>query len=488
MRCDNCNYEYSTENFDYCPKCGHKIKKNNSIIFFALKIILIYIIIDFIISGIISFLPTYYSDTKYGVSLIYEMVVAFISILLVFLFKNTYIFKEKRIGFFKGLIIAVPILIFPILIMITSVGDVLTTDFSVENFITTILLFIFVGIYEELLCRGVIQNEFVERFGKTRKQVLFSILSASLIFGCMHITNVFAGQTLFETIIQIAQATCFGMVFGIIYYRTKNITLNIFLHGFYDFGISFATNNIYWDSKTIATGPISMKISIISTIFLCLIHITAFIILFRNIKQVPSNKPKKDILQYGIIAYIVLLVLNGNITNSIIKSNKDKYELEQKNNIIKYEYKSLQRFTDYIKIDTSKTNKQSILLEDIFGIKKELVLKKENSKYYISLNDNKIELPFSFSKSVIICNDNDIELLLSDISHGYYIKVTKEELENNFNILLDKDKYKKINYPKRNNIGYIKDNKNNKSYIYIQTRDPLKTLVLDNGELKIIES
>ena len=106
----------------------------------------------------------------------------------------------------------------------------------------------------------------------------------------MHITNVFAGQTLFETIIQIAQATCFGMVFGIIYYRTKNITLNIFLHGFYDFGISFATNNIYWDSKTLATGPISMKISIISTIFLCLIHITAFI-LFRNIKQVPSNKP-----------------------------------------------------------------------------------------------------------------------------------------------------------------------------------------------------
>jgi len=488
MKCDNCNYEYSTENFDYCPKCGHKIKKKNSILFFTLKIVLIYIIIDFIISGIISFLPTYYSDTKYGVSLVYEMVVAFISILLVFLFKNTYIFKEKRIGFFKGLIIATPILLFPIVIMITSASDVLTTDFSVDNFLTSLLLFIFVGIYEELLCRGVIQNEFVERFGKTRKQVLFSILSASLIFGCMHITNVLAGQTLFETLIQIAQATCFGMVFGIIYYRTRNISLNIFLHGFYDFGISFATNNIYWDSKTITTGPISMKISIISTIFICLLHIVAFIILFRNIKQVPSNKPKKDILQYGIIAYIVLLVLNGNIINSIIKSNKDKYELEQKNNVIKYEYKVLPRFSDYIKIDISKTNKQNIILEDIFGIKKDIVLEKENGKYYVSLNENKVELPYSSSKSVIISNNNDIELLLSNTTYGYYIKVTKEELENNFNILLDKDKYKKIDYPKSIEVGYIKENKNNKNYIYIKTREPLKTLVLDNNEFKILDN
>ena len=485
MKCDNCNYEYSTENYDYCPKCGHKIKKNNSILLFALKIIVIYIIIDFIISGIISFLPTYYSDTKYGVSLVYEMVVAFISILLVFLFKNTYIFKEKRIGFFRGLIIAIPILLFPILIMFTSASDVLNTSFSVDNFITTLLLFIFVGIYEELLCRGVIQNEFIERFGKTRKQVLFSILSASLIFGCMHITNVLAGQTLFETLIQIAQATCFGMVFGIIYYRTRNITLNIFLHGFYDFGISFATNNIYWDSKTITTGPISMKISIISTIFLCLLHITAFIILFRNIKQEPSNKPKKDILQYGVLAYIVLLVLNGNITNSIIKSNKDKYELEQKNNIIKYEYKVLPRFTDYIKIDTSKSKKQTIVLEDIFGIKNDLVLEKVNGKYYVSLNENKVELPYSSSKSVLLSNNNDIEILLSNTTYGYYIKVSREELENNINILLDKDKYKKIDYPKCNSVGYIKNNIN---YIYIETRDPLKILVLDNNELKIIEN
>ena len=49
------------------------------------------------------------------------------------------------------------------------------------------------------------------------------IFFSGLIFGGMHITNVLYGQTLFDTLIQIAQATSVGVLLGAIYYRTKNI-------------------------------------------------------------------------------------------------------------------------------------------------------------------------------------------------------------------------------------------------------------------------
>ena len=124
MKCDKCNFEFSTENFDYCPKCGNKIKKSKSILLFALKIIIVYIVVEVVTTNLLHMLPKYYSDTKYGVSLIYEMFVAFISIFLIILFKNTYILKEKRVGFFKGLLLSIPILVFPIAIMITSYKDV----------------------------------------------------------------------------------------------------------------------------------------------------------------------------------------------------------------------------------------------------------------------------------------------------------------------------------------------------------------------------
>lgn len=493
MKCDICDFEFSTENFDYCPKCGNKIKKSKSIIFFALKIIMIYLIVEVLTTIVLSIFPNYYSDTKYGVSLIYEMFVAFIAILLVILFRNTYILKEKRVGFFKGLITGIPILVFPVALLATSINDVLNSNFATNNFFSTLLLFIFVGIYEELLCRGVIQNEFIERFGKTRKQVLFSIISASLIFGCMHITNILVGQTVFETIMQIAQATCFGMVFGVIYYRTKNIVLNIFLHGFYDFGISFALNNYFWDEQTITTGPITMKISIIGTIFLCLIHLVAFIILFRREKTdelipIKDNKPiKKDILSYGVIAYIMLLTLNGTISNNIMNSNKDKYDKEQENNIVKYEYETISSFSNYIKIDTTYTKEQNITLDDILGIKNELYIKKENNKIKVLYNDKNIVLPYSTKKYVITLSDNNIEILLGNINYGYYINISKDDVLNNIDILSDKNKYKKIYYPTLKSIGYIKNNKNNKNYIYIETRDPLKILVLEDDTFKILE-
>ena len=86
--------------------------------------------------------------------------------------------------------------------------------FNLGNFINLLFLTIFIGIAEEFLCRGWLQNEFIERYGDTKRHIILSILFSSLIFGLIHLTNLMAGQDLLTTIIQVIQATSVGLLLG----------------------------------------------------------------------------------------------------------------------------------------------------------------------------------------------------------------------------------------------------------------------------------
>ena len=78
----------------------------------------------------------------------------------------------------------------------------------------------------------------------------------------MHISNLLTGQSLFQTITQILQATSIGILFGSIYYRSKNIWSVIFLHGLYDFSIMLSDINLV---KDCTYGTPSTSIALYST-------------------------------------------------------------------------------------------------------------------------------------------------------------------------------------------------------------------------------
>lgn len=97
-----------------------------------------------------------------------------------------------------------------------------------------------IGIYEELLCRGLLFNSFKIYFGDTKKGVYLSAILSSLIFGIMHLTNlIWSPSLIISTICQVIYATFVGFLFCVIYYRSKNLISCMLLHGIFDFTAYF---------------------------------------------------------------------------------------------------------------------------------------------------------------------------------------------------------------------------------------------------------
>ena len=486
MNCKNCGYDMTTENYSYCPMCGHKVKKHN-IVGLWFKILLIFILFSLVERLILILSPTISSSIKYGAELYIEVFVSFFIILLLVFFNNTYILKEKKVGFFKGILIGWPLLLISFLSILFGFEKCFNNEFVLSNFVASILLFGFVGVYEELMCRGFIQNEFIERYGKNRKQVITSIVCSSLIFGGMHITNLFIGQDMFSTILQVMQTTILGMLLGGVYYRTKNIKIPIFLHAFYDFALSLSTNNIYWEDRVLDVGNITFMVSIISTIMICAVNLIAFIIMFRNIKINPLVKEKKyvnkkkdeNIFTFGILGCVAIVYLCSGINSFIVSKNEDKYKEEEKNTIT-FDYKKINK-DNYELIYTTSINKYNIHCKNnlLFELNKkgELVIYNDSLDKKEVLSDNVLNFVIFEENNNYIIGINTKDKLL-------YLELNEDEL---INIDTIKDKIKIYHIPYSRNIGYIKDIESNKKNIVLKTINPSLNIMLDGTEFKIIK-
>ena len=92
-----------------------------------------------------------------------------------------------------------------------------------------------VGVGEELMFRGLIQNILADRFGRdTRRGVWITVIASGCIFGAAHLTNIFSGVTVGGAVMQALAACALGMYFGAIYARCGNIWVMIILHAFND--------------------------------------------------------------------------------------------------------------------------------------------------------------------------------------------------------------------------------------------------------------
>lgn len=91
-----------------------------------------------------------------------------------------------------------------------------------------------IGLFEEVLCRGLLFNAFKAFWGDNKKGIYLSALISSFLFGAIHIGNLNGSNTI-TTITQVIYATFFGMIFAVIYYRTGNLLSCILLHGFVDY-------------------------------------------------------------------------------------------------------------------------------------------------------------------------------------------------------------------------------------------------------------
>ncbi len=74
-------------------------------------------------------------------------------------------------------------------------------------------------IAEEILFRGIVQRELSEAVG-----IYWAIVLQAILFGCAH---GFLVQSVFTTV--------FGLMLGVLYYKTNNLTVTVLAHVFFNF-------------------------------------------------------------------------------------------------------------------------------------------------------------------------------------------------------------------------------------------------------------
>ena len=234
------------------------MKKNKNIIFFFIEMLFVAFTVLLITDVIPVLLTGSLFKNKYGYEFIAELLMLYIIVIVLFLYRNSYVFTQKKEKFIKGVKSGGALLIIGLIIFVQNLSRI--PYIGVGTLINLFLYCIAIGMAEEFLCRGWIQNEFIERFGKDKKGVYESIILSAFIFGVMHFTNLLVGQTALETFLQVIQATSSGFLFGAIYYKTGNIWSTVFLHSFYDFAIMLGEAEYARECTTLANPSLALTL------------------------------------------------------------------------------------------------------------------------------------------------------------------------------------------------------------------------------------
>lgn len=290
-------------------KVWHKIEKSK--LLFAIFMIVAFAIFDVLttgfsgaikgFSGIVNYVNQLPSVTDSGKSIFGEIIWALCLIPVILIFKNKYIFNQKKAPFKERIKVMLPMLIVTTIMLVAEflqAGGF--SHFNIDEVVAMLLLYAFVGIYEEILCRGWLLNEFVERFGQTRKGIIYSVVLSSMIFGLMHFSNIFVGADFAGTLVQIIMATVVGVFYACIYLKTKNIWSVVFLHSFWDFAVSMTDMNVTsscFEPSIMGSysGSALLFVTIISAVFNLFYQMPGLLESFKILSKTSINEllPKK---------------------------------------------------------------------------------------------------------------------------------------------------------------------------------------------------
>ena len=122
---------------------------------------------------------------------------------------------------------------------------------------------------EEFVFRGFILGIMIYNFPKTKRGFFKSVLISGVLFGCMHLINLWTVEdlTLKDVLNQVYATASFGIMYGATYLKTKSILLLGFLHFVSNFFSSLGELNTSEIIDQVITTPTdSLIISIINEI------------------------------------------------------------------------------------------------------------------------------------------------------------------------------------------------------------------------------
>ena len=209
---------------------------------------------------------TYISDSI--IRVIYSIVI----VLIIYGFRLKIFGKNKN--FLTTLFMVLPALLisinnFPISAYFNQRTEI-TSSTPIYQFL---LQCISIGIFEELLFRGLILMILIDYLKNQKHHILKAMFISSILFGLMHLFNLFAGAGFSATLLQVAYSILTGLMWSAVFILTKNIIYSIILHIIYNFaGLLFPTLGIVTKQFDVITVVVTVLLSVSVSIFY-LIHI-----------------------------------------------------------------------------------------------------------------------------------------------------------------------------------------------------------------------
>lgn len=179
-----------------------------------------------------------FSANGYVNACIGELILAVLAITALVLIKKASVLRFKTEGFMEGIWTGTTFLVLGAMSFITFFVKGMSVTASNSDILVFVIYMILVGIAEEVLFRGILQNCVMEYIGTDSvAKVRIGIVIASVLFGSVHLGNAFfPGVSFTDALQQAISVIPMGALFGTIYFRSKNnIWPGILLHAFNDF-------------------------------------------------------------------------------------------------------------------------------------------------------------------------------------------------------------------------------------------------------------
>ena len=208
-------------------------------------------------------------------------IAVFLLVIAIEFFPKSVLYRRVSL---KGLLWCIPPLLvalvnFPFSALIRGTARIVRLDLLWLFLIKCFLI----GLGEELLFRGIIFYSLLEYFKKKEGGLFFSVLFSSVIFALFHFVNLLDGAGILPVLQQVGYSFLTGAMFAVVYLKTKNFCIPVFLHALFDIG-----GFLVFDLGEGRPQDLTFWILTVVTGILCAVHIILTLVKMMR-KKTSSN-------------------------------------------------------------------------------------------------------------------------------------------------------------------------------------------------------
>ena len=174
--------------------------------------------------------------------------------------------------------------VFPMVLALPSILNIHSSDLLIDSLWISCLAFLLMAMAEEVLMRGIVLSLLLKKFGTG--SFMKSVLISAALFSLMHLINLYRWNFI-NVLIQMIVAFYFGVFFGALMLKTKNLFYLGLIHGLVN--IFFNLDAILRKPSTtkyVDTWQDILKAILTTAIILCPLFIIGLIIVRKMQKAV----------------------------------------------------------------------------------------------------------------------------------------------------------------------------------------------------------